>query len=531
MKRSCKFVSYFLSVTLCLSLLAVVPVSAQNEKLDFNDVVLKEASSDEFLSRLVSSESFSLEGLLIEGKQVTNFDNNSDFSTMSRFEIADWAYQSNLISEAQKIEGYCDLLENRVFENVVCLDSIYSEIENYANNNLMSASLNEKISSVLEVSTLQHQNTRTEHFIVVDDIIIHDVENALSDAVLNAIGEYVSSLKTTFESMGFNFPSVQGTDYIISLSTSTTGVSIRTQLFSALTSTTCLVSTHIYGVNNSTTLSNTLRQRIAHGMFHAIQNNYHCNHVHHNESSNIIYHEETIWFREACANWGAWETTRRIDGLDLNAFINARQGLKANVGGGSMFFPTTISKYYGGAATIVEIYEQLSTVTTSTYNFNTLRNKINAALTARGYTNVTFADVYIEMRARLVAPVLYYGDVSTSLDYNSNNYVIPISYEPAFDEDSLYETQLTSFKYGAADDVVDSVLKIDIELAGDEGAIVQYWYDEDDNLQWSVLTPGEDGWIRITISDNSVISFLAMDTGMNRGGVDVTVEYVAIPND
>ncbi|MBQ8441145.1 MAG: hypothetical protein IJX19_10825 [Clostridia bacterium] len=480
MKHSYKFLCCFLSLFLSFSFFLTVPAVAQNQELDPAGLTLTDISSDDFLSRLVSQETFSLEGIVAMENLSMEVNDYYNFSTMSRFEIADWAYQNDLISEAQKIEGYCDLLENQIFENVVCLDPIYSEIENYANNNLMSVSLNEKISSVLEVSTLQHQNTRTEHFIDVDDIIIHDVENVLSDAVLNAIGEYVSSLKTTFESMGFNFPSVQGTDYIISLSTSTTGVSSRTQLFSALTSTTCLVSTHIYGVNNSTTLSNTLRQRIAHGMFHAIQNNYHCNHVHHNEVSNT-YHAETIWFREACANWGAWATTRRIDGLNLNSFINAREGLGANVGGGSMFFPTTISKYYGGAATIVEIYEQLSTVTTSTYNFNTLRNKINAALTVRGYTNVTFADVYTEMRARLVAPALYYGDVSTSLFYR-DNYVGLVTYTPAFDEDMLIETEHIYFRYAAADGVVDSMLEFDITVWDGEGSIVQYWYDEDDNL-------------------------------------------------
>lgn len=502
MRRSCKFVSYFLSVTLCISLLTVVPVFAQNKELDCTEIILAEVAPDEFLSRLISSDSFSLEDYFSEKNQVAEVDNYTDFSTMSRFEIADWAYQNNLISEAQKIESYCDLIENRTFEYVVCLDSIYSEIENYANTNLMSASLNGKISSVLEPSALQYQNTRTtEHFIEIDDIIIHDVDNVLSDSVLNVIGEYASSLKTMFGNMGFNFPNVPGTDYIIALSTSTTGETCSTQFFSALSSTTCLVSTHIYGVNNSTNLSDSLRQRIAHGMFHAIQSNYYCAHIDHSDHNLNNYIEGAEWFREACADWGAWATTGLTTGVNFNAFINSGECMTQNIGNGAMLFPATIARYYGGAATIEEIYYQLyvNVRGIGESDFDFLETAVNGALVERGYTYVDFADIVSQMSVYLATPAIY-SFVATGLQ---NTVAADIIYSDGYDfqEDNIDGLDRVYFTFTPDVDPVDYELDFRIVMyggTGDFGTVQQYWYNDSGDLITEYLVPNANGIVSFT---------------------------------
>ena len=502
MKKTYKFVSCLLSLTLCFAFLFVVPIYAQEDLLsqkaqDLSEcgeielesnvigVVLTTASSDEILSRLISQEAFSLEGSLVKGNKVMPLNESYDFSTMSRFAIADWAYQNDLISEAQKIEGYCDLLENQIFENVVCLDSFYSEIENYANTNLISASLDEKISSVLDVQSLNSQNTRnTVHFIEINGIVIDDELNTLSDATLYAIGEYASSLKTMFENMGFNFPNHPqgGTDYIISLSTSTSSTVCQTQLYHELSSTTCLVSTHIYGVNNSTTLSNTLRQRIAHGMFHAIQN---------------FYYGPTInWFKEACADWGAWATTGLTTGINFNSFINSRRSMAENVGHGAMLFPATISQYYGGAATIEEIYYQLYVnihgQDESEEAF--LKTAIDGALEERGYRNVTFEDVFFQMSAFLAEPAIY-GFITPGL-YNSFNGGEIVYYEgDDFQEDDIRGLDRAYFSFTPDEALLDYEIEFEIGVFGDDVDIHHYWYNDNGELIIEHLNLSSDGTV------------------------------------
>ena len=503
MKHSYKFISVILSLSLCLSFFCVVPVFAQNNepmfvssvgetnhdcsecanvetKSDPVGVVLTQASPDEILSRLVSKEKFSLDGSLVNGNQVKDLNDCYDFASMSRFEIADWAYQSDLISEAQKIESYCDLIESRIFENAVCLDSFYSEIEAYANKNLISASLNEKIAAVLDTSKSQNSNTRDEiHYIEVSGILIDDVDNILSDEALNAIGEYVSSLRTIFINRGFTFPNNPHPngreDFVISLNSSTTGTVLHTNTFVQVSTNTRLITSFIYGVNNNTVLNDTLRQRIAHGMFHAIQD-----FCYYESSSNSTPHKSE-WFRDACADWGAWSTTGLTTGINFNAFINARGCMTQNIGNGAILFPVTIARYYGGYETIVEIYEQLSTVTTTILPFSTLENKINAALAARGYTSVDFADIFSQMSGYLAVPSSIYSFVASGLQNTFNAGEITYYEGADFTEDDIRKLDRAYFSFTPDEDLIDYEIEFEVGVLGNPNGDVtvqQFWYND-----------------------------------------------------
>lgn len=506
MKFTFRFWCCFLSLVVCLSCL-VVPTFAQEDFLvaseitssalygcsaceavnleaESDGIVLTEVTANDILSRLSSTEAFSLEGSFVKGNQVISLDDYYDFSSMSRFAIAKWAFQYDLISEAQMIEGYCDLLAERIFENVGCLDPFYKEIKDYAASHRVSATLEEKISSTLTVNTnpLQSQNARNnEHLIVVDWIMVHDVNNVLSDAVLTSIGNFAASIKATFEGIGFDFPSSNvAAHYIIALTTSNDGDACHTESFESLTDTTCLSTTYIYGVDSNTTLNNELRQQIAHGMFHAIQNNYNKN--------------VEDWFREACANWGAWAVTGLTTNLNLNSFISSTRCMTDDVGGGAMLFPATIDFFYGSVPTIVEIYEQLSTV-------DNTETAIDRALAARGYSD-TFEDVFLTMAVELADPGSGYSDIS-GLQNNAVDYTNTYSFGNDFVEDNVEGYGRSYFSFAPASGVTNYTVEFEIILSGSgSGIVYQYWYNSENEFCIQECNVNANGTLTLTHPDS-----------------------------
>ena len=494
MKKSCKFVSSVLLFAMLLSSFAIIPAYAQQENLVSSNSVTEQVhvcsdctnsnncvakvdsiyttvSSNEILSRLVSQEPFSLDGTITTEGQTKTLDEYYDFSSMSRFAIADLAYEKELITEAQMIECYCDLLTEKNFENVICLDPFYNKIKNYEATTQVNVALDKKITSVLNSNTYSLQTQparRNSHSITVNGIYIEDVFNILSDSVLNEIGAFASSLRTLYENRGFDFPgdNITGNDYVILLSTSTAGLVCDTISYQDLTSTTCLSATYIHGVNRNTVLNDSLRQRIAHGMFHAIQN---------------TYNRAEGWFKEACADWGAWSTTGLTTGINFNAFINARGSMTNNVGRGAMLFPVTIARYYGGYETIVEIYEQLSTVTTTILPFSTLENKINAALAARGYTSVDFADIFSQMSGYLAVPSSIYSFVASGLQNTFNAGEITYYEGADFTEDDIRKLDRAYFSFTPDEDLIDYEIEFEVGVLGNPNGDVtvqQFWYND-----------------------------------------------------
>lgn len=507
MKKSCKFVSSVLLFAMLLSSFAIIPAYAQQENLVSSNSVTEQVhvcsdctnsnncvakvdsiyttvSSDEILSRLVSQEPFSLDGTITTEGQTKTLDEYYDFSSMSRFAIADLAYEKELITEAQMIECYCDLLTEKNFENVICLDPFYNKIKNYEAITQVNVALDKKITSVLNSNTYSLQTQparRNSHSITVNGIYIEDVFNILSDSVLNEIGAFASSLRTLYENRGFDFPgdNITGNDYVILLSTSTAGLVCDTISYQDLTSTTCLSATYIHGVNRNTVLNDSLRQRIAHGMFHAIQN---------------TYNRAEGWFKEACADWGAWSTTGLTTGINFNAFINSGECMTQNIGKGAMLFPVTISRYYGGYATIVEIYEQLSTVTTTSLPFSTLKDKINAALAARGYASVNFAGIVSQMSGYLAVPSIY-SFVASGLQ---NTVAADITYSigTSFEEDWIEGLDRVYYTFTPDEELFDYTIEFTVVMYGGDGVfgtVQQYWYNDSGDLILEYLTPNANG--------------------------------------
>ncbi|MBQ8432546.1 MAG: hypothetical protein IJX28_06645 [Clostridia bacterium] len=494
MKKFCKSISSFLIVTLLLSFLVVTPAFAQNnDYVEGKDAdatstigeISTTISSTEILSRLVAQEPFSIDGTLLTDSQTVELNEFYNFSTMSRFAIADWACRNDLITEEQKIESYCDLLTTRNFENIVCLDPIYKQIDNYAKKHRLDTTLNQKVSLVLN-PTDQTQSVYAINSDSVNDgqIVVHDYDGVgILESELERILSMAQGIRSSYENMGIPFlnPDFDGY-YVIALRGSSSGGSCETNPIGGsiegnkqLSATTLYISVDGNGVINT---SNTvLRQRLAHGMFHAIQNSY---------------HSAEGWFKEACADWGAWAATGLTTGLNLNAFINSSLSMTANVGGGAMLFPATIARYYGGAATILEIYEQLSSVTSATFSIATLDVKITAALAARGYSSVDFADVFSRMSVNLATPGSSYSFITSGLQ---NTSAADITYSPGtdFTEDSADVLDRVYFTFEPATGVSNCTIEFEVVMYNGTGTVQQYWYNSEGVLCVQYFTPNANG--------------------------------------
>ena len=134
------------------------------ESTDTLITVLTDDTSSEIVSAITSDEDFVIEGVLINGASKYVLNEYYDFSSMSKYHIADWAYANNLISEEEKIHCYCDLILNRNFDNIDCLTGIVVSIQQYQRENEGSLSdLDNKIDRILDspLDSNSESSTRT----------------------------------------------------------------------------------------------------------------------------------------------------------------------------------------------------------------------------------------------------------------------------------------------------------------------------------------------------------------------------------
>lgn len=484
-KRICMIISILVAVSCVFTIPAFASDkrSSKSEKIESEQVSLT-TSTEVFLDRLVSKSAFSVNDYL------STTDSNDDFASMSRFAIADWAFAKSLITEAQMIEAYCDLLNTKNFENAICLDCTYKKVESYANTRLISATLATKINSVLEqrdslkYSSNQLQNTRSGGVMLTSNRIMIDgtsVEIQSSD--LELIKNIAQDAKYTFEGLGFDFPtdSSMAVDYIIALVEGDDHLACNTtSIEDTQVGNTCLSSTFLYvsfdsngEIENSTA---ELRQAIAHGMFHAIQNGYNC---------------IDDWFREACAHWGAWATTGLSNYSDIDYYINAGCGLTEE----AILIPATIDFYYGGVPTIVEIYEQLSSI-------DDTFEAIEAALSARGY-NVDFDDVYEEMTMNLIYPNSNYSDLSSDLHNDAVEDSIAYSVGTDFVEDRIDGYGSVYYSFVAQGGSSNYTIEFDVVLDGNgPGVVYQYWYNSEGDVCIQEFNVGATGSVSFTQPDS-----------------------------
>lgn len=170
MKKSvCLILCIALATLMCSSSIFAASTDKQdvteflNESMPSEDVglstkhVISVKDTSEEIQEALLAETFSLDGtVLLKGKK-ENINEFYDFASYSRYEIAEWAHAKELISEEEKIEVFCDLINARNFENVNCLEWVNGEITDYLWTNEVSSPLDEKIQSVLTPAFAQNQ--------------------------------------------------------------------------------------------------------------------------------------------------------------------------------------------------------------------------------------------------------------------------------------------------------------------------------------------------------------------------------------
>jgi len=144
-------------------------------------------SKAELISAIKSKEAFSIDGTVTKDGKAYRINEYYDFSTASKFDVAAWAYKAELLTEAEKIDCYCDLIIERNFENIYCLESIHSEIVEYQSNTELSSEVTNKINSAhafggikLCKKTIEDTlGVRVDKYIMVHDDAVKDVVNVL----------------------------------------------------------------------------------------------------------------------------------------------------------------------------------------------------------------------------------------------------------------------------------------------------------------------------------------------------------------
>lgn len=163
----------------------------------------------------------------------------------------------------------------------------------------------------------------------------------------------------------------------------------------------------IYNFND---LSVEDKETIAHEYFHAIQN---------------AYHYYNSWFKEASAVWFAAKYSGSISRAKSHFntyFSNSQKSINdATIQYGAGIFPMAIYTAYGGADTIVKIYEELASYSSSVSD-TILRGCITNAIQEYDSTG-SFANAYKKVGAYISYPGHFYSNtIPSGVTWENNKY-------------------------------------------------------------------------------------------------------------
>lgn len=309
-------------------------------------------STEDFVASIIYDDSLCINGFISENEIQRPLEDYYDFSSTSRFHIADWAYRSGFITEEEKVDIFCDLIAERNFENIDCLEGVFDYIQKYQSQNSISDDLEIKIEQIFKIPSFEKEidsSTKSidkEATYTSTNFTIHYDSSSSSQADAKAVAEYFEKVRTDYINLGFVTPKLQlfKSTYQVYLDPDpdSDGTAAASCFMSATLTNTCASYIVIY---NFTGISTAVEERIAHEYFHAIQN---------------AYNYQTTWFKEACANWGkiiVSGTSTTCNG-SINSFIDSSYSMDDDsIKYGAVMYPLTIQWKYGTDA-IVSIYER-----------------------------------------------------------------------------------------------------------------------------------------------------------------------------
>ncbi|MBE6639853.1 MAG: hypothetical protein E7616_10525 [Ruminococcaceae bacterium] len=489
----------------------------------------------EIKDSILSKETFTINGsVCIEGKSVA-LDEYCDFSDFSKYEITEWAHTIGVISEEEAIDCLCQLILDRNFDNMNCLEGIMDRIAQYQKNNIVSADLENKIYRVLSpitygTSTDDSTSSRaisSERLYVNDYFTVHyDAAggvNAYLEAV--AVANYFTEVRSAYISMGFTTPILQSGEttyhvYLDPASSSTTNTTAATARVETAANK-CASYIILY---DFASLNDDVKQQIAHEYFHAIQN---------------AYNYQSGWLKEAMANWGKITVTNMSSTCDQNiiSFINGsiiEEGISmpATDGYGAVLFPLAIHQKYGANA-ILDIYEEYETWTSTALTLAQLRQVITNGIQA-GTPSGSFNEAYRAMASYMMNPGHYFANASeSSINWENDN----ISYIPSsttvtytFTEQINY---LTSDYYTIAlpTNVPTSCVRVAVTFSGENGYIQKYIMNNTggNNLSYITTMYGEAAFTETTMGTYvQELGFIVSNLN-NSGSLTYTVNITVMP--
>lgn len=477
------------------TLMALEP--SESKLINEECIISVNSTEEEIIESIIYGDINSIDIDISIGSKLINISNYLDFEKISRFELVDWLCDNSVLNETQKIECYCDLIDSKNFENVICLESVYSELLEYqtslnTNNNVNNyLVLNGKLNSVLS-NPYENSNTRSidnEAKYSSENFRIHYDSNETTEQQAIEVAEFFEEIRDEFIDMGFEEPilELQYSGYQVYLdpdpnpdNSSTLAVCTK----KSVTTKTCASYITIYNFNDLE--QGHVKESITHEYFHAIQN---------------AYNQQSTWFKEACANWAATEVSEQYN-VSLgwaNDFIRNSydESIYSTNGYGAVLLPLTIEKKYGGYSAIRSIYEEYNN-NGFNLNFSQLKNVISNGIVSNGYSAGTFDDAYVDMATYLIDPIKHFATVinkNTSLvDINTNDYILSNSNNnTTIVDNDIIKSYASSYYYFEVDDSLlgDSTLTLTFDFSFDiSGAQIQLYtvdYSNNEYISYNVV--------------------------------------------
>ncbi|MCH5351481.1 MAG: hypothetical protein J1F39_05900 [Clostridiales bacterium] len=455
----------------------------ENLTIPSNCVINVYSSTQTILDSILSEAEFTIEGTISSNAGTFNINDYYDFADSNKFQIAEWAHKVGLISYEEKTEIYCDLLLEKKFNNVICLESIIDEIRVYSDTvddipfqDKLNAAVDprsvffydESIASVDIVALSNELNYSSANF-----KIYYDASSIiLADAI--RVANFFESIRIKYYNMGFNYPKLEPSQslYRVYLDPNSNGNTLGTTTKVNVSGNTCASYIYLYNFHS---LNDQVRATIAHEYFHAIQNSY--NH-------------QSGWFKEACASWGAINTcdvyTNTL-GWIMDFIANSTSiSMHSLSGYDAVVFPLTIQRNYGGTDAILSIYKEYNKYSADIV-FSSLTMVVSDGILHNGYS-CNFSDAYKSMSAFLINPRVWLNSV---IDTTKLFGVTPVKRRLTIATQSL-NGSLDSFastylEIELPSGVSAGNVKMDVTFSSANGSIQTYTVDK--NGEHQILYP------------------------------------------
>ncbi len=481
------------------------------------------SSSAEICQSILADEMFSIQATVVDGEEVFSANEYYDFSKQSRYQIAEWAWSIGAITEAEAIMCMCELILNKNFYNIRCLENVIERIQEYSNENPLSVDLNTKVSDTLDFLSNSTLSISSDAIFTNTNFIIHYDSTVNTYAEAQAVGNYFNVVRNNYLEMGFVSPIFEkGKDrYHVFLDPAPYPDNAETAATTSKTNISGNTCSSYITIWNFTTLNDTVRQCIGHEYFHAIQN---------------AYNHQSGWFKEGCANWGAIVSTGMSTFCDgwLNGYIGSTTPMPELSGYETFVLPLTIQKKYGGVSTIKSIYERYHDYLSTSLDLQSLRNMISEGMANNGY-NAGFDNAYRSMAGFLYNPSLWFSDVHSGSSVWRNRSITTLPIDSSSGSFTFTETldYLTSQYYQIqAPDTEVCMVNVDVTFSSSDGRI--QWYrsqKEGHNIGYPSTISN-----KATYADSSLGRFVnysgfVLSNLGNSDSVTCTVTITLIPQD